>query len=276
MPLFRRTQCTAPDPPPRIVTYTSPGGTVQTLSLEILNAEHALFAGTTGAGKSVLLNTVLTDAHRAEPPGSAQFIYIDFKRIELKKWQPCPHCIGYATDAETARSALKWAVDTMERRYYNMDITGRSSCNDTHIYIVIDELALLLQDAPDTLDTLAHLGRLARAANIHIIAATQAPNRKSLPAALAQNFTCAVALRCRSAIESRQIIGISGAEKLPRYGSGILWNKDGYRNVNIKMTEERETQQIIDYWRKQKMKEKRAFCVQLKGHQNLDKTKQIK
>lgn len=230
------------------MVYNVPGGTVNKISVDILFAEHSLIAGTTGAGKSVLLNTVLTDLHRVKSPLTAATLYIDFKRVELKNWSRVPHCVDYCINAAETRRAVEKISDLMFSRYDRMTAAGIKSSSDTALYIVIDELAFLLQDDPTIIPALAQLLRLGRAANIHLIAATQSPNRKSLPADLAQNFTCAVALRCRSAIESRQIIGIAGAEKLPVYGSGIQWDKYGYHNVTIPMTPESEQQAIIDYW----------------------------
>ena len=226
----------------------SPGGTVNAVSLEILQAEHALIAGTTGAGKSVLLNTILTDAHINYPAGLINFVYIDLKKVELIQWSKLDHCLYYADDEKKALFALKKSVELMQKRFDKMRLDQLKKSEDPPIYIIIDELAILTDAVPASMPLLVKIGRLARATNIHIIAATQAPNRKTLSAALHQNFTCCIGLRCRSSIESRQIIGISGCEKLPEYGYAIQWDRHGYKNINIPLTDPKKTDKIIEYY----------------------------
>ena len=105
------------------------------------------------------------------------------------------------------------------------------------MYLIIDELAELLSvDRKKVVDKLSRIMRLGRAARVHVIGFTQAPNRAKgggLDPQLCQNFTAAVALRCRSAIESRQIVGIGGAENLPKHGKGIFWSSDGIETITI-------------------------------------------
>lgn len=226
----------------------SPGGAVFPVSLEILEAEHTLIAGTTGAGKSVLINTLLTDAHIMHAPGRINFVYIDLKRVELIQWEPLPHCIYYADTEQKAVFILKKMVEIMQKRFNRMRAQRLKKSEENPIYIVVDELAILTDAAPASMPLLIKIGRLARATNIHIIAATQAPNRKTLSGALHQNFTCCIGLRCRSSIESRQIIGVSGCEKLPEYGHAIQWDKHGYKDINIPLTDQSKTDKIIKYY----------------------------
>lgn len=226
----------------------SPGGAVFPVSLEILESEHTLIAGTTGAGKSVLINTLLTDAHTAFPAGLINFIYIDLKRVELIQWEPMPHCIYYADTEQKSIFILRKMVELMQDRFDRMRAQRLKKSEEAPVYIVIDELAILTDAAPASMPLLIKIGRLARATNIHIIAATQAPNRKTLSGALHQNFTCCIGLRCRSSIESRQIIGVAGCEKLPEYGCAIQWDKHGYKNINIPLTDQSKTDKIIQYY----------------------------
>lgn len=230
------------------INKPSPGGAVFSVSLEILQAEHTLIAGTTGAGKSVLINTLLTDAHISYPAGLINFVYIDLKRIELIQWEALSHCIYYADTEQKAVYILNRMIELMQYRFDRMKSQRLKKSEEAPVYIVIDELAILTDAAPASLPLLIKIGRLARAVNIHIIAATQAPNRKTLPAALHQNFTCCIGLRCRSSIESRQIIGVSGCEKLPEYGYAIQWDRHGYKNITVPLTEQTKTDKIIKYY----------------------------
>ncbi len=219
-----------------------------TISADIIKAEHTLIAGTTGAGKSVLINTFLTDCHGAYAAGQINFVYIDLKRVELIQWEPLPHCIYYADDEQKAVYILYKMVELMQYRFDRMRAERLKKSTEPHIFIVIDELAILTDAAPEAMPLLIKIGRLSRAVNIHIVAATQAPNRKTLTGALHQNFTCCIGLRCRSSIESRQIIGVAGCEKLPEYGYGIQWDRHGYKNINIPLTDQTKTDKIIKYY----------------------------
>ena len=121
-----------------------------------------------------------------------------------------------------------------------MEQDGERLYSGGDLYLIIDELAELLSvNRKAVVDKLSRIMRLGRAAKVHVIGFTQAPNRSKgggLDPQLCQNFTAAVALRCRSAIESRQIVGVGGAELLPKHGSGIYWSGDGIREIGIPMT----------------------------------------
>lgn len=192
---------------------------------------HTLIAGTTGSGKSVLLNDLLVSLHQwGILYGKPQCLFFDLKRVELWQYKRLrPFCAGYVTEPHQVTDALDWAIDLMEDRYKRMG--GRRS-DETPLFIVVDELADMLT-VKGALERLVKIGRLGRAANVRLLCATQDPSRRTLSAQLMQNFTCCIALRCKTAIESRQIIGVPGAESLPRYGVGILSDPDGVREVEI-------------------------------------------
>lgn len=204
----------------------------------LLDSPHTLIAGTTGSGKSVLMNaTIYTELARE----TALFYFVDLKRVELKRYKNMANCVRFADEPEQVIPLLQEVIDGMERRYATME--GVQS-DEMPIYVVVDELADTLT-IDGVLDALVKIGRLGRASNIHLICATQDPSRRTLCAQLMQNFTCTVALRCKSAIESRQITGFKGAEALPRYGKAYIWDADGYRMMDVPMVEEDDLQALI-------------------------------
>lgn len=190
--------------------------------VELLKKPHILIAGTTGAGKTTLLNnlmyTLLCYTER-----QIQFALIDPKKIELDKYRHCKHCCGYADTTEIAVDILFNTCNHMDKIYREMKETNDYSTKlYPDLYIIIDELADLMVNAKnEVIPLLQRLLQLGRTARIHIIACTQAPNRKVLPAELTLNFTERIALRCQNRIESTQIINEKGAEKLPRYGQAL-------------------------------------------------------
>ena len=199
--------------------------------LEVAKSPHILIAGTTGSGKSVALNNLIYSLLLQRGNGT-DFIMIDTKRVELKQYKSLPSLWCYETEPENVPSLLDRVIDLMDDRYYEME--GKETL-EPHLYIVIDELADLL-DEPGVLKKLVKIGRLGRAAHIHLLACTQDPSRSTLSAQLMQNFTARIALRCRDQIESRQVLGHTGAELLPKYGSAILSDPDGERRIKIILT----------------------------------------
>ena len=189
----------------------------------LVDAPHLLVAGATGSGKSVFLRGLLMTITALRTPDDSGLVLIDPKRVELTQWARTRHCSGYASDLKPAVSLLDRCIKLMDIRYREMQRRGMVQYVGGSIYIVIDELADLMLTAPLIVrPRLQKLLQLGRAANIHVIAATQAPSRKVIPAELTLNFTHKLALRCDTSIESRQVINTTGAELLPLHGEGIL------------------------------------------------------
>lgn len=228
----------------------TPTGTIYRLYADMLTQGHVLIAGTTGSGKSVVLNglisTVLFDG-----PGSKSMVLIDPKRVELVAFKNVPHCIGYASELEEISELLDRVLLTMDSRYQQMAAKGLKTWDKGTIYVMIDELADLVLGSPDILRKLVRIGCVGRAAGIYQIACTQVPNRKILPAELQVNFPAQLALRCRTKIESRQVIQIPGAEKLPLYGSGLYWTPKllNVQRVTIPKIPDAEITRLINHWR---------------------------
>ena len=235
--LVRRILATNPpreEPKPYVARIPLPGYPV---CEDILAQEHVLIGGTTGSGKSVLLNSIIFTGFN-----DYHFVFIDPKMIDLKKWAVSPKTDFYASHPAEALSALRAVRNEMWRRIQSIPPGANRFRGKQDIVVVIDEMAILLSyGRREVIEILSEIMRLGRAAGIHIIAATQAPNRGKgggIPAELQQCFTASIGLRCRSAIESRQVVGVSGCETLPRYGQGIYWSPEGTRKIIIPMTSE--------------------------------------
>lgn len=206
-------------PPERIApkTYTTPSGSAPAVYVDILQQPHTLIAGTTGSGKSCAINGIIYTA-LYKSPLHARFILIDPKRTELVMYRKLPHTIAYTSDPGEALQILNKTVADIDSRYYRATAKGLKKSDEADIYIIIDELSDLIFSEPRTAQTLGKIARIGRAANVHLIAATQCPNRKTLSAEFSANCPARLALRCREKIESRQIIGNGAAVTLPQYG----------------------------------------------------------
>lgn len=233
------------------VTWETPAGQTWKLCDDMLKQDHLVIGGTTGSGKSTLLHSLIYSA-LIHSPVRTQFILIDLKGVELIDYEQLPHTIAYADEPADAIRALEHAVRIMRNRLDVMKKERKKLYDGSDVYIIIDELAVLMQTTKaKTLPLLADLMRLGRAAKVHVIGATQNPSRSKgggLPSEVIANVTASLALRCRSSIESRQIIGVGGAEKLPLHGEGYYWNASGTSKVTIPQTTERELKERINYW----------------------------
>ena len=216
--------------------------------LRMLRGSHVLIAGATGSGKSVLINSIIYTM-LVFNPNQAQLILIDPKRVELVKYRKLPHTIAYETEPAQIVSVLKRSVLLMENRYKEMQRQRVTEYNGAKVYIVIDELAdLMTTNQRQVMPLLQRIAQLGRAAKIHLICATQCPNRKVIPAELTLNFTDKVALRCDSAIESRQVIGCNGAEKLPLYGKAFYKSPGNVRPIIVPYTDEIKLLERVEMW----------------------------
>lgn len=219
---------------------------VPTLYSDMLTSPHILIAGSTGCGKSVTLNGIIYTAmlEGLERGDGTRFLYFDMKMVELIDWRDLPTCIGYVDRPENAPRKLQWIVDLMYDRYAVMQKKHIKETEEGHIYVVIDELADFIQ-YKGCLEPLVTIGRLGRAAHIHIIACTQDPSRTTLSGPFMQNMSCRLALKCNSPIESRQIVGKTGAEALPEHGTGIL-NQGKTSYVDVPMVDQEDIDRLIE------------------------------
>ena len=234
------------------IWYT-PSGYSWTICDEILDGVHCLIAGTTGCGKSTLMHSIIFSA-LADAPSERRFILCDPKRIELSDYRDLPHVLRTETEESGILDALDYAVQVMENRYKLMEGTGEKRyTGGPDIYIVIDEFADLMlgAEAKRFTRTVQRLLQLGRAAGIHVIAATQAPNRKVIPANLVLNFPQRIGLRCLSSIESRQIVNKAGCEELPAHGIGYFINNCTARKVQIPLTPPEDIEERVAFWEAQ-------------------------
>jgi S-DNA-T family DNA segregation ATPase FtsK/SpoIIIE len=186
----------------------------------MLKQPHLLIAGSTGSGKSVLINSLIYTA-LYKPPTVCGFILIDPKRVELNQYRPLPHCLRYASEPDEIAATLAAAVALMDDRYKALQAQGLKEWDGGHIYIIIDEFAdLMTTQKRNTLPQLQRLAQLGRAAHLHLIAATQRPTKDIINGQIKVNMDSRLALRCPTAQDSRNIINTKGAETLPRYGFG--------------------------------------------------------
>ncbi|CAN5296372.1 DNA translocase SpoIIIE [soil metagenome] len=193
--------------------------------LDLAEMPHLLVAGTTGAGKSVMLNGLLTSLLLTTDPRRVKMVLIDPKRVELSQFGKVPHLITpVVTDVKKAANALLWAVAEMERRYEVLERMGTRSLegyNDRaetpmpYVVIVIDELAdLMMQAASKVEDSIIRLAQKARAVGIHIVVATQRPSVDVITGMIKANIPSRIAFAVSSQVDSRVIMDTPGAEAL--------------------------------------------------------------
>ncbi len=185
------------------------------LIYDILGSVHTIIAGVTGSGKSVLLNDIIYTIITNYNDNECKLILCDPKRIEFAKYKNLPHVLHYGNDTQTILRALRKAHELMEKRYR---IAEDDVWNDTEfipVYIIVDELAdLFLNCGKEGKALMQSIAQKGRSANIHMIVATQHPSRQQFPSFIQDNFNTKIALHCDTPVQSKQILGVSGAENL--------------------------------------------------------------
>ena len=239
------------------MTYELIGGYVHTLFLDMLGQSHLLIAGASGSGKSVLVNGLICTALHYSPfdvPNGKQLILIDPKRTELHPYRRTPHCLRYASEPEDMVDALHYAIGLTEQRYKRMHAENWRTYRGGDVYVIIEELADLMTTRKREVQPLIQrLCQIARAAKIHLVAVTQCPLVAVIPTPIKCNFDGIVALRTRSAQDSRNIIGVKGAELLPRYGECLYLTPDRVQieHCKIPYINEQEQERVVRWWTEQ-------------------------
>lgn len=232
------------------VTWQTPGGRYYDISNEALKTEHTLIAGTTGCGKTTFVRSIIQAALVQHSPAEAQFILIDPKRFELIAYKDLPHTIGYANDPEQALRALEQASRIMDQRARKLERSRCTKYDGPDVYVIIDELndLMLSAYAGKIKRVMEHIITLGRAMRVHLIACTQNPNAKTIPANIVDCYTCRFGLHCMRGVQSRQIVGIGGCEFLPKHGETIAAIDGQLGKHKLPYVTEADITPLLRYW----------------------------
>lgn len=231
--------------------WNTPGGDAAAVCLDMLTQPHLLVAGSTGSGKSVLLNSLIYTA-LFKAPHRVQFVLIDPKRVELIDYKPLPHTIAYSSEPPEIITALNWTVELMEDRYRAMQRQRIKKSTESELYIFIDEFAdLMTTQKRQTMPQIIRIAQLGRAANIHLILATQRPTKDIINGQIKVNMDSRIGLRCPTAQDSRNIINIKGCESLPRYGYGYYLTPNGCELIQVPLTPPEQLAARVEWWTRQ-------------------------
>lgn len=236
---------------------------------DLAKMPHILIGGTTGSGKSVVINSMIMSILMRATPAEVRFIMIDPKRVEFTPYNGIPHLyVPVVTECREAASALSWGVAEMERRLkvfakvgarninqYNSKAQGGMLIGDNpaeqlpYIVIVIDELADLMMNVGKEVEfSISRLAQLARAAGIHMIVATQRPSTNVVTGLIKANITNRIALNVASGIDSRVILDQTGAESLIGRGDLLLSSPESPRPLRIQgcFASDKEINQVVE------------------------------
>ncbi|NCN07676.1 DNA translocase FtsK [Candidatus Falkowbacteria bacterium] len=225
---------------------------------------HLLIAGSTGSGKSVCVNSIITSLLYQNSPDELKFILVDPKRVELPLYNGIPYLLTpVITDVKKTINALKWTTTEMERRFEVLSKAGKRNIaaynkNATdklpYIVFVIDELADLMSTSANDVEAgIVRLAQMARAVGIHLILATQRPSVEVITGLIKANIPGRIAFSVASLIDSRTILDTSGAEKLVGRGDMLYIGQDVSKPKRIQgvYISDRETHNIINYIKQQ-------------------------
>ena len=233
---------------------------------DIAKMPHVLIAGSTGSGKSVCINTLITSIIYKAKPSEVKLVMVDPKIVELSVYNGIPHLlIPVVTDPKKAAGALAWAVQEMEERYAKFaskgvrDLKGYNTTVEKEeegkgklpqIVIIIDELAdLMMVAAKDVEDAICRLAQKARAAGMHLVIATQRPSVDVITGLIKANVPSRIAFAVSSQVDSRTILDMAGAEKLLGKGDMLFLPQGVNSPLRIQGTfiSEEETKKIVEY-----------------------------
>jgi len=228
---------------------------------DITKMPHVLVAGTTGSGKSVLINSWINSVLYRASPDEVKLIMVDPKRVELIGYNDIPHLMTpVIVEAEKTLKALRWAMAEMDRRYQEfakMKVRNIESYNNLSgitlmpfILIFIDELADLMAFAPvEVEDAICRLAQMARATGIHLVLSTQRPSVDVITGLIKANIPCRIAFNVSSMIDSRVILDQPGAEKLLGRGDMLYIPPDQAKPTRIQgaFISEKEINNVVDF-----------------------------
>lgn len=235
---------------------------------DLTKMPHLLVAGSTGSGKSVSLNSMICSILFKATPVNVRFLMIDLKMLELSFYEGIPHLLlPVVTNPKNAKTALRWLIDEMERRYtimaeigarnidrYNAKITKQGGNILPYIVVVIDELAdLMMVSSREVEEYIARLAQMARASGIHLILATQRPSVDVLTGIIKANFPARISFKVSSKVDSRTILDTNGAESLLGYGD-MLFMSPGIGRIERlhgPFVSEGEIRRIVEFLKRQ-------------------------
>ena len=237
----------------------------ETIVTDIAKMPHVLIAGSTGSGKSVCINTLITSIIYKAKPSEVKLVMVDPKVVELSVYNGIPHLlIPVVTDPKKAAGALAWAVQEMVNRYHLFaeknvrDISGYNEALEKEgieeklpqIVIIIDELAdLMMVAAKDVEDAICRLAQMARAAGMHLVIATQRPSVDVITGVIKANIASRIAFAVTSGVDSRTIIDSIGAEKLLGKGDMLFYPSGAMKPQRVQgaFISDGEVERIVEF-----------------------------
>ena len=236
----------------------------QAVVADIAKMPHVLIAGSTGSGKSVCINTIITSIIYNAKPSEVKMVMVDPKVVELSVYNGIPHLlIPVVTDPKKAAGALAWAVQEMDDRYNKFamkgvrDLKGYNAAMEEEdlgtlpqIIIIIDELAdLMMVAAKEVEDSICRLAQKARAAGMHLVIATQRPSVDVITGLIKANVPSRIAFAVSSQVDSRTILDMAGAEKLLGKGDMLFYPAGASKPARIQgaFVSDGEVEKIVGF-----------------------------
>ncbi len=236
------------------------------IAADLAAMPHLLIAGTTGSGKSVCVNAIISSFLVHNTPDELRMLMVDPKRVELTGYNGIPHLLApVVVEMDRVVGALQWATREMDQRYHKFAELGARSIleyNDAveskggrklpYLVVIIDELADLMMLAPDETErTITRMAQLARATGIHMVISTQRPSVDVVTGLIKANFPARIAFAVASGTDSRVILDQPGAERLLGRGDMLFQAPDAAAPVRLQGVNvtEHELLRLVQYWR---------------------------
>ena len=240
---------------------------------------HLLIAGTTGAGKTVCVNSIISSMLFNASPDEVKFLMIDPKMVELAMFNGLPHLLcPVVTDHKKVSGALNWVVNEMDSRYRLFarlgvrnieffleklskgEFGGQEEVPEVlpYIVVIIDELAdLMLVAAQEVENAITRLSQLSRAVGIHIILATQRPSVDVVTGVIKANFPARISFKVASKVDSRTVLDMNGADKLLGKGDMLFMRPGDSKPTRAQacLVNDRETERVINFIKEQRTAE---------------------